>query len=173
MPISELAFYDIGLDNQAIDAPKTSAKSQRVVYEDHRLEPRRAAEAAALAEAVDRAACASTVAESAESRPSVVEDNPMAMESIGKYSGVGGVTTQRVFTQDSSVVYLRMKNTPTEHVLNGFVEMDFIGLLGTRITGGARTVQTSFMEVWNSRNEGNPNIEGAVDAEVRRQLWRD
>ena len=69
MPISEPAFYDIGLDDQAAEAPETSADSQRVVYEDHRLEPRRAAEAIALVEAVARAAVAATIADSAESQP--------------------------------------------------------------------------------------------------------
>ena len=135
--------------------------------EDHRLEPRIAVEAATIA------ASAAASVDSADSRPAVDPFMSTMMESISIYSGVGGITTQRVFTHDSSAVYLRMKNTPIEHVFNGFGEMEFIGLLGTRVTGEVRTVYSAFLEDWNHRNENNPNREAAVDAEVRRQQWRD
>ena len=97
----------------------------------------------------------------------------MAVEAISKYSGVGEIATQRVFTQDSTDVYGRMVNTPQEHILAGFGQMEFISLLGTRCTGEARTVHSSFTKDWSATIPNNPNRDAAVDAERRRQLWRD
>ena len=91
------------------------------------------------------------------------------MDSITKYSGVGGGGARRVFQQDSSTIYERMSNTPAEHVLNGFGQLEFLGLLAKRLTGEARTVYSSHMEEWKFRNENNPNHAAAVDAEARRQ----
>lgn len=38
MPLSQLAFYDVGLDDLREEVPKTFATSQRVVYEDPSVE---------------------------------------------------------------------------------------------------------------------------------------
>ena len=64
MPYSEIAFYDLGLDDQVDEVPKTSIDSQRIVYEDFRLESRRNCAATSVAEAQFVA-----IAESGASQP--------------------------------------------------------------------------------------------------------
>ena len=51
MPYSEIALYDLGLDDQCNERPETLADSQRVIYEDIRLEYQRIREAESVAEA--------------------------------------------------------------------------------------------------------------------------
>ena len=38
MPVSQIAYYDVGLDNLREETAETSADSQRVVYEHHSIE---------------------------------------------------------------------------------------------------------------------------------------
>ena len=73
-----------------------------------------------------------------------------------------------MFVQDANTVYERMSNTPAEHVLNGFGQVEFLGLLATRLTGEAKTVYSSHVAKWNHRDENNPNHAAAVEAEARR-----
>ena len=131
------------------------------------MELRRNREAQIVAEA-QLASTAETVAQNSADPYGL-----SSMEVIPKYSGVGGGGARRVFIQDSNKVYERMSNTPAEHVLNSFGQLEFLGLLATRLTGEARTVFSSHMEEWNHRNENNPNHAAAVEAEAIRQLWRD
>lgn len=95
------------------------------------------------------------------------------MESIARYFGVGGGSTQRIFKQDTNVVHQRMLRSPIEHVLVGFGQREYIQLLGTWLSGEARTVLSSFLDEWNFEDVDTPNRATAQDAEVRRQQWRD
>ena len=38
MPFSQVSYLDVGLDDLREEVPETFADSQRVVYEDHRVE---------------------------------------------------------------------------------------------------------------------------------------
>ena len=71
------------------------------------------------------------------------------MEGISKYSGVGGGLSQRHFKQDAKAVYNKMLRDPQEHLMIGFGQWEFITLLGSRLTGEARTVHAFFMEMWD------------------------
>ena len=73
MPYSEIAFYDLGLDDQVDEVPKTSIDSQRIVYEDFRVEFRRNLEAQTVAEAQS-----ATTAESVAPKPV----DPYCLESM-------------------------------------------------------------------------------------------
>ena len=88
MPYSEIAFYDLGLDDQVDEVPETSADSQRVVYEDFRLESQQNCEATSAA----KAQLVGT-ADAVTSEP----ENPYSlegMENIVKYSSVGSGATR-------------------------------------------------------------------------------
>ena len=95
------------------------------------------------------------------------------MDGIQKYSGVGGGTTQKSFKQDTKAVYKKMLRDHREHLLAGFGQWEFLGLLGPRTQREARAIHVAFMEKWDFEDLDNPDLEVAQDAERRRQLWQD
>ena len=95
----------------------------------------------------------------------------IAMEGISKYLGVGGGSSQRKFKQDAKVVYNKMLRDPQDHLMVGFGQWEFISLLGSRLSGEARTAFFNFLKLGTSRT--TITIAVAQDAERRRQLWRE
>ena len=94
------------------------------------------------------------------------------MECIAKYSGTGGGLTERQFKQDAKAFYNAMLRDPQQHLITDFGQWEFIGLMGSRLTGEARTVHASFLERWDLDDPNNPIFLDAEDVERRRQLWR-
>ena len=87
------------------------------------------------------------------------------MECIEKYSVTGGGLTQRQFKQDAKAVYNAMLRDPQQHLITGFGQWEFIGLMGSRLTGEARTVHASFLERWDFDDLDNPMYLDAEDVE--------
>lgn len=95
------------------------------------------------------------------------------MEGIPKYSDVGGGATQKTFKQDAKTVRARMLRDPTGHLLAGFGQLEFLTLLGSKLSGEARGVHVAFMDTWDFENADNPAIAEAQDVEESHQLWRN
>ena len=175
MPYSEIAYYDIGLSDFR---EERETSEDRVEYKDHRLETVRLNSGL---EACSEEPFKTELQGSSEARAATSEAAPRLtvhqfyalMEGIQKYSGVGGGTTQRSFKQDTKAFYKRMLRDHREHLLAGFGQWEFLGLLGPRMQGEARAVHVAFMERWDFEDEGNQDLEVARDTERRRQLWRD
>ena len=173
MPVSQIAYYDVGLHDLREETAETSADSQRVVYEDHTIET---IQRHALRN-IDFPVPSITIAKDLSSYCTsglrvLVANKVIEMEGISKYSGVGGGLSQRQFKQDAKAVYNKMLRDPQEHLMIGFGQWDFITLLGARLTGEARTVHAFFKEMWDFEDRENPMYDEAEDAERRRQLWR-
>ena len=81
------------------------------------------------------------------------------MEGIHKYSSVGGGTTQKSFMQDTKAVYNFFLQDHREHLLAGFGQWEFLGLLGPRTQGEARAVHVAFMEKWDFEDLENPDLD--------------
>ena len=95
MPVSQIAYYDVGLDDLREETAETSADSQRVVYEDHTIETlqRHALRNAHLP--VPSITIAKDLSSDCTSGLRVlVANRVIAMEVISKYSGVGGDTSR-------------------------------------------------------------------------------
>ena len=174
MPVSQIAFYDVGLDEFREEVPETSADSQRVVYEDPVVELR-------LLCGIEDPLSSDFVIKTAENitpdcKSGTVIFSTAArvipMEGISKYSGTGGGLSQRQFKQDAKTVYNKMLQDPQEHLMFGFGQWEFITLIGSRLSGEARTVHAFFLEKWDFEDEDNPMLIEAEDVERRRQLWR-
>ena len=175
MPYSEIAFYDIGLSDFR---EERETSEDRVEYEDHRLETVRlkSGPEACLEKPFRTDLRGGSEAQSSAVKPaskSTVQQFFADMEGINKYSGIGGGTTQKSFKQDTKAVYNKMLRDHREHLLAGFGQWEFLGLLGPRMQGEARAVHVAFMERWDFEDADNQDLEVAQDAERRRQLWRD
>ena len=126
MPVSKLAYYDIGLPDFR-EVGETSEDSQRVVYEDHRVEMRRLNSGPeASSEKPFRTELQFALDAKSAPSESTVPDFPTDMEGIQKYSGIGGGTKQ-----DTKAVYNKMLRDHREHLLAGFGQWEFRGLLGS------------------------------------------
>ena len=95
------------------------------------------------------------------------------METIQKYSGLGGGIARITFKQDAQAVYSKMLRDSNEHLISGFGQMEFLALLGPRLSAEARTVHVQFMDTWSVDDADNPDLATAEHAENRRQLWRN
>ena len=124
MPFSQASYLDVGLDDLREEAPETSADSQRVVYEDHRVEI-----AALYGYTFDPGFATSRPVYKFAERISIdstaIRENVSTatvdpMECIAKYSGTSGGLTQRQFKQDAKAVYNIMLRDPQQHVITGF-----------------------------------------------------
>ena len=95
------------------------------------------------------------------------------METVQKYSGLGGGITKTTFKQDAKAVYNKMLRDSNEHLISGFGQWEFLALLGPRLTAEARIVHVSFMDTWSFDDPDNPDLPMAQDAEAKRQVWRN
>ena len=173
MPLSQIAYYDAGLDGLREETAETSADSQRVIYEDHKIDTLRKH----ALENTEFPVLSITIAKDLNSdctskQRVLVANGVIEMEGISKYSGVGGGLSQRQFKQDAEAVYDKMLRDPQEHLMIGFGQWEFIALLSARLVGEARTVHAFFMEMWDFEDRENPMYDEAEDVERRRQLWR-
>ena len=175
MPYSEITCCDISLSDFR---EERDTSEDRVEYEDHRLETVRLNSGL---EACSEEPFRTELRGGLEARSSTVKTAARRtvqqffaeMEAIQRYSGVGGGTTQKSFKQDTKAVYSKMLRDHREHLLAGFGQWEFLGLLGPRMQGEARAVHVAFMERWDFDDADNQDLEVAQDAERRRQLWRD
>ena len=171
MPGSEIEYCDIGLSEfyEELDSAE-----DRVEYEDQRIE--------LWQQISGTEACLekpfSTEIEVVTKLQSVSANSPtpegtVTMENIQRYSGIGGGTTQKTFKQDAKAVYNKMMRDHKEHLLVGLCQWEFLKMLGPRLQGEVRAVHVSFMDYWDFENLRNPILEEALDAERRRQMWRN
>ena len=170
--VSELAYCNIRLSDFQ-EVGETFEDSQRVVYEDPLVELRQhnsGSESSSLKLFKTELQLSFDV-ESATSK-FAIPTFASEMEVIWKCSGGGG-TTQKSFEQDAEAVYSKMLRDHREHLLAGFGQWKFLGLLGARLQGEARGVHVAFMDTWDFENIENPILDEAQDVERRRQLWRD
>lgn len=98
--------------------------------------------------------------------------NNREMENIQGYAGGGGAA-QRQFLQDMKAVFAKMMRDPNQHLLVGLCQLEFLKLVGSRLTGEARQVLTTFLEHCDFEDLRSPILVDAVDIERRRQLWRE
>ena len=178
--VSQLAFYDVGLSDW-VDTAKTSQDSQRVVYEDPVIETRQLIAAERKLREREQAEIAAI--NEAESKvdlffyspslysPSNPSDIDITMENIVKYSGGGGAA-QRAFIRDIKAVYQKILRDPREHLMEGFGQWEFLGLVGGLLINEARDVHSAFIDRWDFEDVENPNFEAAEDAERRRAIYR-
>ena len=94
------------------------------------------------------------------------------MQGITKYSG-GGRSVQKNCIRELRAVYDQRKRTPAEHELDGFGEWEFIGQLGTIMSGEAKDVHTAWVDKWDFDSSENENIQAAEFVERRRQEYRE
>ena len=121
MPVSQIAYYDVGLDDLREETIKTSADSQRVVYEHHSIET---IQRSTLRD-TDLPVLPITIAKDFSSDCTselkvLVANRVVEMEGFSKYSGVGGGLSQRQYKQDAKAVYNKMLRDPQEHLMIGF-----------------------------------------------------
>lgn len=69
---------------------------------------------------------------------------------------------QRSFIPECEAVYHRMLRSPLEHQLKGFVEWEFISLLGAVLRGEAKDVFASFLDKWDFKNEDYANLDATI-----------
>lgn len=102
----------------------------------------------------------------------LVPTDESTMENIMRYSGGGGAP-QRQFIHDVKAVFAKMMRDPNQHILVGLCQYEFLKLLGSRLTGEARQVLSTFLERYDFEDPRNPILDDALDIERRRQLWRE
>ena len=186
--VSELAYNDKGLEPWEIpkDA-ETSQDSQRVLYEGHN--PINSRGEQLLPDATIPTTTGITInipwgftesslelspdisASSEQSETFTLQDIMSVIQGITRYSGAGG-STQKAFIREVRAAYERMKNTSTEHELNGFGEMEFIRLFSSVLVGEAKDVLSAYLDDWDHENEDNENHKAADNAERRIVKWR-
>ena len=187
--VSELTYYDKGLEPWEIpkDA-ETSQDSQRVLYEGHnpinsrgeQLLPRPAIKSFGPTISVpwgftksslelSPGISASTEHSEVQAEFSQLQFAMSAIQGITRYSGGGG-SAQKTFIREVRAAYERMKNSSSEHELNGFGEMEFIKLLSSKLDGESKDVLSTFLDDWDHENEDNENHTAADNAETRRIL---
>ena len=94
-----------------------------------------------------------------------------AIQGITRYSGGGG-SAQKFFIREARAAYEQMKNSSTEHELNGFGEIEFIKLLSSNLDGESKDILSAFLDDWDHENEDNENHRAADNAKTRRIMWR-
>lgn len=86
------------------------------------------------------------------------------MQGITKYSGGGG-SVQKKIIRELRAAYDQRKQTPSEHESDGFGEWEFIGQLGTVMSGEAKDVHSAWVDKWDLNSLENENIKAAEYAE--------
>ena len=152
--VSELAYYDIGLEPWEIPKDtETSQDSQRVIYEGHnpvnsRGEQLIQVKTNTVPWGISESSLELSPGVSASSKHSESVDKRIAMENMTKYSGGGGAN-QKNFVRELRATYGRMKNSSKEHELEGFGEMEFVKQLGPCLIGESKDVLSAFIDVWD------------------------
>ena len=138
MPVSELEYYEVGLDYFCHEVLETSKDSQRLIYEDPAVELR----AKIALDTISHDISSKEVGKGQENTTdinsvtanSLPSDFLLNMETVQKHSGLGGGITRTTFKQDAKAVYNKMLRDSNEHLISGFGQWEFLALLGPRVT---------------------------------------